>query len=63
MENDQPTDAVELVRAIRNQHYEETRHMTREEKRIHDKKRYEEAKEWWDSLKSAPARSSKASPC
>jgi hypothetical protein len=51
MENDQPTDAVELVRAIRNQHYEETKHMTREEFRAHTEKRYAEAKERMTQLK------------
>ena len=55
MENDLPVDAVERVRAIRDRHYEETKHMSREEKRAHDKKRYEEAKAWWDSLKPDPA--------
>ncbi len=39
MDNDLPTDAVEMVRAIRNRHYEETKHMTREEKREHDRAR------------------------
>jgi hypothetical protein len=39
MENDLPTDAVELVRAIRDRHYEETKHMTREERRVYDEKR------------------------
>ena len=40
-----PTDdAVAMVRAIRDRHYEETKHMTTEEKRAYDRKRYEEAK-------------------
>lgn len=39
MKNDLPKDAVERVRAIRNRHYEETRHMTREEKRDYDRNR------------------------
>jgi len=30
-----PHDAVERVRAIRDRHYEEMKHMTREEKRAH----------------------------
>ena len=34
-----PDDAVEMVRAIRDRHYEETKHMTREEKRAHDSAR------------------------
>ena len=41
MDNDLPDDAVEMVRAIRNRHYEETKHMTREEKRAHDRKDYD----------------------
>jgi len=56
MENDQPTDAVELVRAIRDSHYEETKHMTREEKRAYDEKRYAEAEKWFASVKPNPAR-------
>jgi hypothetical protein len=51
MENDLPHDAVERVREIRNRHYEETKHMTREEKRAHDRQRYAEAKEWMASVK------------
>ena len=35
MDNDLPHDAVERVRAIRDRHYEEMKHMTREEKRAH----------------------------
>ena len=31
-----PIDAVERVRAIRDRHYEETKHMTREEREAHD---------------------------
>jgi len=38
MENDLPDDAVEMVRAIRTRHYEETKHMTIEEKWAHDQK-------------------------
>jgi hypothetical protein len=41
MESDLPNDAVEMVRAIRTRHYEATKHMTREEKQAHDKKRYD----------------------
>jgi len=44
MDNDLPTDAVEMVREIRNRHYEATKHMTREEKRTYDQREYEEAK-------------------
>jgi cell fate (sporulation/competence/biofilm development) regulator YmcA (YheA/YmcA/DUF963 family) len=43
MENDLPTDAVEMVRAIRDRHYEETKHMTREEKRVYDNQRIEKS--------------------
>jgi hypothetical protein len=56
MENDLEDNVVEMVRAIRNQHYEETKHMTREEKRIHDCKRYEEAENWFATIKPDPAR-------
>lgn len=38
-DNEFPNDAVEMVRAIRDRHYEETKHMTREEMREYDKKR------------------------
>ena len=43
MENDLPHDAVERVRAIRQRHYEETKHMTREEKKAHDDARIEKS--------------------
>jgi len=33
--NELPDDAVEMVRAIRDRHYEEIKHMTREEQRAH----------------------------
>ena len=36
MESDLPNDAVEMVRAIRTRHYEETKHMTIEEKWAYD---------------------------
>ena len=39
MNNDLPNDAVEMVREIRNRHYQATKHMTREEKRAYDQKR------------------------
>ena len=39
MEDDLPDDAVEMVRAIRTRHDEETKHMTREEKRAYDEAR------------------------
>jgi hypothetical protein len=38
-----PIDAVERVRAIRNRRYEETKHMTHEEKRAYDKQRTEKS--------------------
>jgi len=38
-----PHDAVERVRAIRDRHYEETKHMTCEEKRVHDSARMTKA--------------------
>jgi len=43
MDNDLPIDAVERVRAIRNRRYEETKHMTREEKTAHDRQRMEKS--------------------
>jgi hypothetical protein len=43
MENDLPIDAVEMVRAIRERHYEATKHMTREEKRVYDEQRREKS--------------------
>jgi hypothetical protein len=40
MDNDDlPDDAVEMVRAIRDRHYEEVKHMTPEEQRAHIKAR------------------------
>ena len=51
-----PLDAVERVREIRNRHYEETKHMTREELREHNRKRYAEAKERMQSIAPAPDR-------
>ena len=56
MENEIQDNVVEMVRTIRNQHYEETKHMTREEKLEHDRKRYEKAKEWLASGKPNPDR-------
>jgi len=56
MMNDLPHDAVERVRAIRDRLYEETKHMTPEEFREHNKKRYEENKEWMASIKPEPSR-------
>ncbi|MCL2743629.1 MAG: hypothetical protein FWE67_07245 [Planctomycetaceae bacterium] len=38
-----PHDAVERVREIRRRHYEETKHMTREEKRAYDSARMAKA--------------------
>jgi len=42
--NLQEDNVVEMVREIRNRNYEATKHMTLEEKREHDQKRYEQAK-------------------
>ena len=51
MENELENDnVVEMVRAIRNQNYEETKHMTREEIREHNRKRYSEAKAWMATI-------------
>ena len=36
--DEQPKDAVEMVREIRNRKYEETKHMTREEKWAYEQK-------------------------
>ena len=44
MQNELPDDAVEMVRAIRNRHYEETKHMTREEKRAYEQKKVDNFK-------------------
>jgi hypothetical protein len=55
MENELEDNVVEMVRAIRNQHYEETKHMTREEKREHDRKRYEKAKAYMATVKPDPS--------
>jgi hypothetical protein len=44
MENEIQDNVVEMVREIRERHYEATKHMTHEEKRAYDDKRYEEAK-------------------
>ena len=43
MKNDLPTDAVEQIREIRNRFYEETKHMSCEEKQEHDRKRTEQS--------------------
>ena len=53
MTDNLPHDAVERVRAIRNRNYEATKHMTHEEKRAHDRKRYEEAKKMMASIDSS----------
>jgi len=39
METETRDNVVEMVREIRNRHYEETKHMTYEEKRAHDSAR------------------------
>ena len=52
MENeDLPFDAVERVREIRRRHYEATKHMTPDEVREHNRKRYEEAKAYMATIK------------
>jgi hypothetical protein len=56
MENELPDDAVERVREIRRRNYEATKHMTREEIREHNRKRYAEAKEWMATIKPDPER-------
>jgi hypothetical protein len=56
MENELQDNVVEMVREIRNRHYEETKHMTREEKREHDRQRYEKALTWLASGKPNPER-------
>ena len=56
MENDDlPFDAVERVREIRRRHHEETKHMTREEFREHNRKRYEKAKTYMATIKPDPS--------
>jgi hypothetical protein len=42
MDNDLPDDAVEMIRAIRTSHYEETKHMTVAERRAHDQQSIDE---------------------
>ena len=56
MTNDLPHDAVERVRAIRDRYYEETKLMSEEERWDYDKKRYEEARAWMDTIKPDPSR-------
>ena len=56
MTNDLPHDAVERVRAIRDRYYEETKLMSEEERWDFDKKRYEEARAWMDTIKPDPLR-------
>ena len=55
-----PIDAVERVRAIRDRRYEETKHMTREEKQAHDwqriNKSYAEFKELMANANPDPSR-------
>ena len=43
MNNELPHDAVERVRAIRNRHYEETKHLPREEKQASARKRIDQS--------------------
>jgi hypothetical protein len=49
-------NVVEMVREIRNQHYEETKHMNREELREHNQKRSEQAEKWFATIKPNPDR-------
>ena len=44
MQDELPKDAVEMVREIRNRKYEETKHMTREEKWAYEQKGVDEFK-------------------
>jgi len=55
MYDDLPNDAVERVRKIRNRHYEETKHMTHEEKRAYDRKDYDEFKALMANVKPDPS--------
>ncbi|GHT18997.1 hypothetical protein FACS1894189_7470 [Planctomycetales bacterium] len=41
-----PFDGVEMVRAIRQRHYEETKDMSREERREHDRKKVAEFEQY-----------------
>jgi len=54
--SDLPHDAVERVREIRRRHHEETKHMTREEMRAHNRKRYEEVTARMARVKPNPER-------
>ena len=51
---DIPTnDSVEMVRAIRDLHYEETKNMTPDEKREYDRKQLEEARKTMSEVNPA----------
>ena len=52
MDNDLPDDAVEMVRAIRDRHYEEIKHMTVEEQRAHIKARTAKAVASFEALRA-----------
>ena len=43
MDNYLQDNVVDMVRAIRNRRYEETKHMTQEEKMAHDRQRMEKS--------------------
>jgi hypothetical protein len=49
-------NVVETIREYRRRHHEETKHMTREEFREHNRKKYEEAKAWFATIKPEPER-------
>ena len=46
-------DSVEMVRAIRDLHYEETKNMTPDEKREYDRKQLEEARKTMSEVNPA----------
>jgi hypothetical protein len=50
MENKKDFDAVAMVRKIRDEHYEETRHMTPEERLRHNRERGKKAQAEFEKL-------------
>jgi hypothetical protein len=51
--DDLPTDSVEMVRAIRQRHYEETKGMTPEERFEHQRKKVEEYEQYRKTINPA----------
>jgi len=53
MENILQDNVVDMVRTIRDRHYEETKHMTREERLAHVRKEYAEAEKAFGSISTS----------